>query len=72
MDEMYKAAVQEPDIAKRAGLERQIGQWFYDNYWTVPIAVKNSMWAVGKKVGKWETFPGQAYVQNLEYVSHGD
>ncbi|MCL5962548.1 MAG: hypothetical protein M1358_25085, partial [Chloroflexi bacterium] len=69
LDKLIDQAAAEPDAAKRASIQKKIGQLIYDNYWWAPIAVTNSVWAYGKRVDGWPQARGSTYLTNLEYVT---
>ncbi len=71
IDDIFYRAMAEPDPAKRAKITRELGQLFYDNYWTIPIATTNTLYAVSKKVGEWPLPPNTQYPVNLEGITHG-
>lgn len=71
IDEMATKAVAEMDSKKRHEMSRQIGQFFYDNYLTIPLVAKDNLWAASKRVGDWLFIPGMSYdAQLLEYVTY--
>jgi ABC-type transport system substrate-binding protein len=70
-DEMISKASAEMDSKKRQELARQIGQFSYENYLTIPLVAKENVWAVSKRVGDWLLIPGMNYdAQLLEYVTY--
>jgi len=46
------------DPKKRHEVTRQIGQFFYENYLTIPLVEKDNVWAVSKRVADWLLIPG--------------
>jgi ABC-type transport system substrate-binding protein len=58
------------DAKERAELQRQVGQMFYDGYYTVPLAGKDTIFALSHRVKEWPFIPGVGYPQtNLEFVT---
>jgi len=45
-----------------------LGQYLYDNYYCSPIAVKDSLWGVSKKVSGWSLNSLNSYLHNVEYI----
>ena len=70
LDEQARKVLPELDKEKRSKITREWGQFFYDNYFAVPLCGKPKLWAVSKRVGKWPTIPGVMMdSQNLDYVT---
>ena len=70
-DEMISKVSAEMDSKKRHEMTRQIGQFSYENYLTIPLVAKENVWAVSKRVGDWLLIPGMNYdSQLLEYVTY--
>jgi peptide/nickel transport system substrate-binding protein len=60
--------VAEMDGDKRARLTHDLGQKLYDNYHGVMLGMKNVTWALGRKVGGWQTLVYVPLENNYEYV----
>lgn len=56
------------DDAKRIERHWQMGQYFYDNYWAIPVASLGQPWASNEKVGKWPVI-NMGYPIYLEYIT---
>ena len=48
---------------------KTLGDYLYDQYWTVPIAYGNVLYAVGPKIGDWIPLRGQAGIYTPEYAT---
>ncbi|MBI2165688.1 MAG: ABC transporter substrate-binding protein [Chloroflexi bacterium] len=57
----------DPDL--RFKLTREVGDWLYDNYISMPMASLNALWAVGPRIAQgWGPTPGITTVNRLEYL----
>jgi len=71
IDRKIAEGLAEMDSKKRHELTRQVGQFFYENYLTIPLVEKDNVWAVSKRVADWRLVPGMNYdAQLLEYVTY--
>ncbi|MBI2166355.1 MAG: hypothetical protein HYU29_08150 [Chloroflexi bacterium] len=68
-DDLCNKAYNELDAAKRVDLIRQMGNFWYNQYWTVPLANGNILYATSEKVVNYPVFPQRSVVLNLEYVT---
>jgi peptide/nickel transport system substrate-binding protein len=50
------------DTEKRHKLEKEIGQFFYDNSVSVALVSKSGLYGVSQKVGKWPVIPGSQWM----------
>ncbi len=71
LDKLIEKTASEPNNEQRAKLYRQMGQYVYDNYLMVPIAIKNTIWGVSNRVGDWALTKGMARATNWESITHG-
>ena len=58
-DQLMAQILAEVDAKKRAELNRKLGQYIYDNYLSIPIGLKNALYAVSSKVGELPMAPGR-------------
>ncbi len=58
-DQLTTQILSEVDSKKRAELNRKLGQYIYDNYLSIPIAIKNALYAVSGRVGDLPLAPGR-------------
>jgi len=71
LDKMITDTLAEMDSKKRHEMTRQIGQFFYENYLTIPLVEKGSVWATSSRVADWMMIPGMnSDVQLLEYITY--
>ncbi|MBI4218947.1 MAG: ABC transporter substrate-binding protein [Chloroflexi bacterium] len=68
IDDIARKTMTEPDPKKRAALNRQFGQLWYEGRSTIPIGLIDTLFAASEKVGNWDRKPGIGLVQNLEYL----
>jgi ABC-type transport system substrate-binding protein len=72
-DAQMEAAYAEIDDAKRAELQREIGQWLYDSRKIIPICYYGALYANGPRVKEWPIYGGPTRrASNLEYVQLTD
>lgn len=70
IDAIYDRAAKEPDFQKRIKIQQEVGQLFYDNYWLVPLATKDNVWAVGPRVDKVFIYAAQPpYINHFELIT---
>lgn len=70
LDDLAKRSQAEMDPQKRLQLERQMGQFLYENYFTVPLLETGKLWALGKRVGDWPVIEGMNYdTQQLAFAT---
>jgi hypothetical protein len=55
-----------PELRKKKNLE--LGQYYYDNYFGCPIALKATLWGASNKIAGWSLNNLNSYLHNLEYV----
>ena len=67
-DQMIKSTAEATDPGKRKELELALGQYIYDNYIAIPIAMKDILWAVSAKISGWSLNSGNNNLHNLEYI----
>ncbi len=60
----------ETDLAKRAELNRKMGDIIYKEYREVPIALTNALVGVGSKIGVFPQIPGVAFPHYYEFITH--
>ncbi|MDO8672364.1 MAG: ABC transporter substrate-binding protein [Dehalococcoidia bacterium] len=60
----------ETDLAKRAALNRQMGDIIYNEYREVPLALTNLLWGASPKVGDMPQIPAYTWMHYYEYVTH--
>jgi len=63
---LMKQSLELDDLYKHT---KTLGDYLYDNYWTVPLAYGNVLYAVGPKIGEWTPLRGQAGIYTPEYAS---
>lgn len=59
---------EELDYKKQNDYTRELGNFLYNNYWTVPIAYGNTLFGVSSKVGELKPRVGMAQIVDLEYI----
>ena len=70
IEALAKKAFGVVDPKERAEMQRQVGQMFYDGYYTVPLAGKATVFALSNRVKDWPIIPGFAYPQtHLQFVT---
>lgn len=67
-DALVWAAMAEANPDKRLEIQKQIGQYLYDNQWIVPIAESDILYGMGPKIKALPQIPGFTYFHNLEYT----
>lgn len=68
-DALIDKALAAVDPQDRVKAVRDLGQFEYDNYVTVPLLWMNGIYGVSKKVGNWPLPSGAAYPIYFEYVT---
>jgi peptide/nickel transport system substrate-binding protein len=68
-DRDIDAIVAEPGAEKRARMTHDLGQKLYDGYHGVMLGMKSITWALGRRVGAWQTLAYAPMETNYEYVS---
>ena len=58
-DQLITDALAEMDSNKRIVLHWKLGQYVYDNYFAVPLVLKNALYAVSARVGEMPMAPGK-------------
>ena len=69
MDKLTDAASATLDYQKRLAVQQQLGQYMYDRYYIVPIAVKHALYAASKKLDKVPMVVRWPYLHNFEYFA---
>lgn len=70
LDQMIDKGMVEFDPVKRAEIQRQIGQWYIDNAYTIPIGSSTVDYAGNpKKMKSWPMPPAMVYPLNIEYIT---
>ncbi|MBI2166542.1 MAG: hypothetical protein HYU29_09125 [Chloroflexi bacterium] len=69
MDDLCNKILNELDLKKQADLMRQLGDFYYREYWTMPLVYGNILFASSAKVKEYPVFPRRSPVLNLEYLT---
>ncbi|MFC2051173.1 ABC transporter substrate-binding protein [Chloroflexota bacterium] len=69
-DELIGKTLTEMDSTKRQALYNEIGDWYYNNYVSIPICTVSSFWALGPRIGTTKIVKGNIFASNMEYVTH--
>ncbi len=68
---LARAAFAELDFDKRCKLIRKWGQYYYDNYFSVPLCGKGKIWALSDRVGERPVVIGMGFDGQLfEYITY--
>ena len=68
IDELCKKIGAELNDKKRADLNRQFGQIWYDYRAVISLGLADTLYAVSAKIGHWDREPRISMVHNLEYL----
>lgn len=68
-DKLIEALLREVDPDKRAKLHNEMGTALYNDYRSVMIGIKNTTWALSKRVGAWPSLAFVPLENRLEYIT---
>ncbi|MBI2165083.1 MAG: ABC transporter substrate-binding protein [Chloroflexi bacterium] len=69
IDELCDKILNELDFGKQSELVRQLGDFWYDNYWHIPLVTGNILFAGGSRIRNYPISPGSSLMANLEYLT---